>query len=85
MKPTIRITIEGGCVQAVEYFPGSGDEAKDDPIVMIWDFDCEGDGGTHKNPAGDEFNLGIWTPDVITLADLQCEEIIREDEDGDDE
>jgi hypothetical protein len=80
MKPTIRVTVEGGVVQAVEYFPGSGSNIVDDaPTVQVWDFDCEGDGGNCKNSKGEEFNLNVWTPEPISLGDLQCEEIKREE------
>lgn len=85
MKPIIRITVEGGVIQGVELFPGNKGEEKKSPIVQVWDFDCQGDGGNYTNKDGDEFNLSVWTPDKISLEDLQCDEIIRpEMESGDD-
>ena len=80
MKPIIRVTIQGGVVGDVEYFPGSGEDAKENPIVQVWDYDCEGSGGNYLDSEGEEFNLGVWTPGIIGLKDLQCEEIPEEEE-----
>lgn len=80
MRPIIRVTVEGGMVQAVEHFKGNGNDANEDAIVMVWDFDCEGNGGSHENAEGEEFNLDAWTPMIIEEKDLFCKEIIREEE-----
>ena len=80
MKPTIRVTVEGGVVQAVEYFPGNGSNVVEDiPIVQVWDFDCEGNGGNYKNHEDEEFNLAVFTPEIIKGEDLLCNEIVRKE------
>jgi hypothetical protein len=74
-RAIVRITVQGGVVANTEFLPATGDNPDDTPLIQIWDFDCEGDGGAYTNSEGEEFNLGVIEPEIISLKDLQCKAI----------
>lgn len=83
----IKITVVKGCVD-VECVPGSGQLAELPPIVQVWDYDCEGDGGNHEDHDGTPFNLSVFGDEGrgfdlsnITMKDLECKPISHDEVD----
>lgn len=59
-KPIIRITVQGGLIQEIDFVSGELKNGEK-PEIQVWDFDTDGGGRNAKNQEGEDFIYSDWT------------------------